>query len=383
MSPVFPDALTPTRFLQHYWQRRPLLARAALPQFRNMITRAGLFRLATRDDVRSRLVLRTGRTWQLEHGPFARRALARLPDSGWTLLVQGVNEVLPRAAELLGAFDFLPHARVDDVMVSYAPPGGGVGPHFDSYDVFLLQGTGERRWRISNQRDLDLVASAPLKILKRFRPAQQWVLAPGDMLYLPPSVAHEGVAVTECLTYSIGFRAPTAREWAAGFLDHLQEGLQLTGAYRDPDPGLATHPARIPAAMITQVSRMLEKIRWTRSDVAHFIGRHLTEPSAQTVYAPPHPALAQSAFRRAAGLSGLRLALRTRMLFQGSVLYINGENVQLRGHLPPSLVELADRRQLGPGFTTDETAWNNLYQWYRAGYIEIGRQHPPTSGSTT
>jgi len=381
MSPVFPDALTPSRFLQHYWQQRPLLARAALPQFRNMITRAGLFRLATRDDVRSRLVLRTGRTWQLEHGPFARRTLARLPDNGWSLLVQGVNEVLPRAAELLGAFDFLPHARVDDVMVSYAPPGGGVGPHFDSYDVFLLQGTGERRWRISHQRDLGLVASAPLKILKRFRPAQQWVLAPGDMLYLPPSVAHEGVAVTECLTYSIGFRAPTAQEWAAGFLDYLQEALQLDGAYRDPDPGLATHPARIPAAMITQVARMLEKIRWSRSDVARFIGRHLTEPSAQTVYAPPHPPLAKSAFRRAAGLAGLRLALRTRMLFQGCTLYINGENVQLHGQLPLSLLELADRRQLPPGFTTNETAWNHLYQWYRAGYIEVGSLHPAPSGS--
>ena len=204
-----------------------------------------------RDDLESRLVQRQGRRWRVRHGPFGPRELQRLPRSGWTLLVQGVNHALPAAQRLLDAFSFIPYARLDDVMVSYAPAGGGVGPHFDNYDVFLLQGEGRRRWRVSRQRDLELVAGAPLRILRRFRPAREWVLDPGDMLYLPPRCAHDGVAMGGgCITYSIGFRAPDAQELGARFLDYLQDRLRLSGIYEDPGLKPQRHPGRLGDDMV-------------------------------------------------------------------------------------------------------------------------------------
>jgi len=253
-------------FLRRHWQKHPLLARRALPQYENMMTREELFALSMRDDIPSRLVVRHGRRWEVAHGPFSRRTLAQLPGRGWTLLVQGVNQVLPRAQALLLEFAFIPYARLDDVMVSYAPPGGGVGPHFDSYDVFLLQIAGARRWRVSRQRDLELVAGAPLKLLRRFRAGHAWTLAPGDMLYLPPHVAHDGIAVGECLTASIGFRAPAAQELAARFLEYLQERLALHAQYRDPGLRPAVHPAQIGEDMLRQAARMLEGIEWKAFD---------------------------------------------------------------------------------------------------------------------
>ena len=174
------------------------------------LDRERLFELVRREDVESRLIVRRGRHWSLRDGPFARRALPRLTQRQWTLLVQGVDLVDPGAKRLLSRFRFLPDARLDDLMASYATDGGGVGAHADNYDVFLLQAQGRRRWRISTQRDLALKSGMPLKILARFRPTAQWTLEAGDMLYLPPDHAHEGVAIDACTTYSIGFRAPAA-----------------------------------------------------------------------------------------------------------------------------------------------------------------------------
>ena len=168
--------LTAAEFLRRHWQKRLLLVRGALAQYADLVQPGTLFELAGRGDLESRLVLRHGRRWQVQHGPFERRELRGLPRSNWTLLVQGVNHAMPAAQQLLGEFSFIPYARLDDLMVSYAPDGGGVGPHFDNYDVFLLQGEGRRRWRVSRQRDLELVAGAPLKILRRFRSAREWVL---------------------------------------------------------------------------------------------------------------------------------------------------------------------------------------------------------------
>ena len=204
--------LTAGSFLQGHWQKRPLLVRAALPEFAGMLQPRELMQLACREDAQARVVVRTGRRWEVHHGPFTAAFFKRLAPARWTLLVQDVNHFLPRARELLERFRFLPYARLDDVMVSYAPRGGGVGPHFDSYDVFLLQAHGRRRWRIGAQRDLTLVPGAPLKLLARFRPQEEHVLEPGDMLYLPPGVPHHGEAVDACMTFSIGMRAPSQAE---------------------------------------------------------------------------------------------------------------------------------------------------------------------------
>src|SRR5690606_39783213 len=189
--------------------------------------------MAAREDVESRLITHFSAKWHLEKGPFPKLPSPRKTD--WTLLIQGVNLHDDAADALLQQFRFIPDARLDDLMISYATPNGGVGPHFDSYDVFLLQAHGRRRWRIGSQKDLSLVEDLPLKILKHFKPEQEFVLEPGDMLYLPPHYAHDGIAADECMTYSIGFRAPSYQELGEAFLHFMMDSIDLKGRYADPD----------------------------------------------------------------------------------------------------------------------------------------------------
>jgi 50S ribosomal protein L16 3-hydroxylase len=367
--------LLPAEFLRRHWQKEPLLARNALPQFARLVRRDDLFALAARDDVESRLVRRRGRRWSVEHGPFDRRALARLPRSGWTLLVQGVERAMPAAWRLIDAFSFIPYGRLDDLMVSYAPPGGGVGPHYDDYDVVLVQGEGRRRWRVSRQRDLDLVPGAPLRLLRRFRPAREWVLEPGDALYLPPRCAHDGVAVGGgCITYSIGFRAPAAQETAVRFLEFLQDRLRLSGRYADPELAPARRPARIGNDMVRKVRDLLGRIRWDTRDIALFLGCTLTEPKAQVLFSrPPRPA-SKPTFVARAERRGIRLAGPTRMLFHDRTVFINGEAHPAARREAALLSRLADRRSLPPLRRVGRAAGELLYEWYRAGYIEIGER---------
>ena len=370
--------LTAREFMRRHWQKEPLLARAALPEHVTQdrsppdsgMTKEALFALAGRDDVESRIIARSRSAWRVRHGPFTRRELERMPARNWTLLVQGVDQSLPQAAGLLREFSFIPHARVDDVMASYAAPGGGVGPHFDSYDVFLIQGRGTRRWRIGRQRDLELVADMPLKILARFAPGQEWIVRPGDLLYLPPQYAHDGVALDECITYSIGFRAPAAQELASGFLDFLQDGLDLEGRYADPALGPTRTPGRLPREIVDYAQEALTRVRWSRADVERFVGSYLTEPKANVVFEPPHPPLTPGVFARRAQSRGVRLALATRMLVTRSEAYVNGERVTLDAGRR-ELGALADRRELPPRFGGGAALAALLYAWYAAGYIEV------------
>ena len=365
--------LTLAEFLHRHWQKKPLLVRNALPGCSDILQREGLFELAARDDLESRLVRRAGGRWSVRHGPFSPRELNRLPKSGWTLLVQGVDLAVPAARALLDRFSFIPYARLDDVMVSYAPAGGGVGPHFDNYDVFLLQGEGRRRWCVSRQRDLELVAGAPLRILRRFRPAREWVLGPGDLLYLPPRCAHDGVAMAGgCITYSIGFRAPGAQELGARFLDYLQDHLRLSGIYEDPGLRPQRHPARLGDGMVRKVRGFLQGIRWDGSDVARFLGCHLTEPKAHVVIPRPARPLSARAFAARAARDGVGLAAQTRMLFRGRTLFINGEACEAGAAAARLLAHLADCRSLPARSRIDPESARLLYQWYRAGYICSG-----------
>ncbi len=371
MKIFLPGGLAPQRFLRDYWQKKPLLARNALEQYAALADRDRLFDLATRDDMESRVVVRHGARWQVHHGPFSRRFLQRLPRRNWTLLVQGVNHALPAAERLLRAFSFIPYARLDDVMASYAPPGGGVGPHFDSYDVFLLQGMGTRRWRISRQRDLELVPGAMLRILRRFAPRRQWDVTAGDVLYLPPRCAHDGVALTECVTFSVGFRAPGARELGARFLEYLADHLALDGIYADPDLAPARFPARIDAAMTRRIRDMLEAIRWRDRDVHGFLGEYLTEPKPHVVFQRPARPLTGRAFATAVRRHGVRLAPATQMLYRSPCLFINGERIAPGAVAFRGLARLADARSLAPR-AIPARALPCLYPWYRAGYIIPG-----------
>jgi 50S ribosomal protein L16 3-hydroxylase len=364
--------LTAGAFLRRHWQKQPLLARGALVECAGIVQRDTLFALAERDDLESRLVRRDGRRWQVQYGPFDRRKLMRLPRSGWTLLVQGVDHALPAAQKLLDRFAFIPYARLDDLMVSYAPPGGGVGPHFDSYDVFLLQGEGRRRWRVSRQRDLALVAGAPLKILRRFKPTREWILRPGDLLYLPPRCAHDGVALTDCITYSVGFRAPGAQELGTRFLEYLQDELRLDGLYEDRGLRPARRPAWLDDGMVRKMRGMLRRIRWSDGDVVRFFGCYLTEPKSHVLFTRPHRPLSRGAFAAQAARRGVRLAGATRMLFRGAIIYINGESHALVAPDTQRLSRLADRRRLAPFARIDRDTLQLLYQWYRAGYLTIG-----------
>lgn len=357
-------------FLRHHWQERPLFVRGAVPDCGAWLNRNTLFEWAARDDVESRLVTCNRGRWSVQHGPLRPAQLKRLPEQGWTLLVQGVDQIDAAGSALMQQFSFIPHARLDDLMVSYAPPGGGVGPHFDSYDVFLLQGMGRRRWRISGQRDRSLVENAPLRILKRFRHTQEWITACGDLLYLPPRYAHEGVALDACMTLSVGFRAPRNEALAQHFLDFLHDELHLDGIYEDRGHALQKHPAQIPPPMLQSFSHTLSKIRWNSRDVLAFTGRFLTEPKAHVVFLRPRRQPTLPVFASRVAKQGVRLALPTRMLFSGNHFFINGEHCRIKDAGRPYLMRLADERAV-PAFAPSLTTARLLHTWYCAGYLEV------------
>ncbi len=346
--------LSAQEFLRHHWQKKPLLVRGALPGFRGVASRKQLLRLSARPDVESRLVRRAGARWKVVHGPLARTALQR----NSTLLVQGVNLHLDAADRLLRMFSFLPQARLDDVMVSWAAPGGGVGPHFDSYDVFLVQGAGRRVWRLQRPRRWRLVDGAPLKLIDGFSPDEEILAEPGDLLYLPPGWGHDGVALEECFTCSIGLRAPQGEELAAGFLDYLHERGLPSSQYRDPGLRPAARSGEIPRAMVQHTARTLSRIRWSRSDAGRFLGRFLTTPKPHVVFKAPAKPLTRAAFARR---KAVVLDAKTQLLTSGNYSHCNGEEYVTA----PALRALADRRR-----ALVRTAQADLfYEWYLAGYL--------------
>lgn len=326
--------LRPRDFLRRYWQKRPFLVRGALPGFAGVINLRGLAALARRDDVESRIVENRRDT---RHGPFRSVALKKTHS---TLLVNGVNLHVPAADALLQRFAFVPQARLDDVMVSYATPGGGVGPHVDRYDVFLLQGPGRRAWRVENKR---------------------YVAAPGDLLYLPPGIRHDGVALERCFTYSIGFRAPRGVELGAAFLDWLHQRGLPDADFRDPGLVPAARPGEIPRPMLVFSENVLRRIRWSRADVVRFMGEYLSEPKAHVVFESRRGP-------RALARSVVRLDARTRLLYSGPRFFMNGESVAVSGK---ALRVLADRRA-APGALLARAGLGSLIsRWQRAGYVHF------------
>jgi len=376
-------------FLKEYWQKKPLLIRQAIPQFTGILEPNDLAGLACEADIHSRIVSFKNDTWHLKEGPFTAKTFAKLPNSNWTLLVQSVNHYLPEASELLDQFNFIPKARLDDLMVSYAPAGGSVGPHFDSYDVFLLQGIGKRLWRINAQSDLTLLENAPLKILKHFEVEQEWLLEAGDMLYLPPKYAHWGIAQglgdDGCMTYSIGFRAPKKQELATEFLGFLQDNinqgtLNITGMYEDADLTLQKNSAAISQQMINKVSKYLHSIQWDDSFVSKFLGSYLTEPKIDTVF-EGNKDISFKQFSKRILKEGIRLDLKSQLLFYQHQFFMNGEGVLLSENAALLMQHFADKRQLSHQ-TMQEISQEHLdpfiailYEWYLLGYCQLGKYH--------
>ncbi len=367
--------LSPGQFLAEYWQKKPLLVKQAIPGFSGVLSRDDVFDLACNPDVESRLVRCTEGEWSLDRGPFKRSAL-KGKKHPWTVLVQGVNLWIPDGDALLHRFDFIPQARLDDLMVSYAVEGGGVGPHFDHYDVFLIQGLGKRRWQIGDQSDRSLLPDAPLKILADFQPTLDWVLEPGDMLYLPPHWAHNGTAIGECMTYSVGFRSPTAQEMGAAFLEWMQERLHLDGLYEDPDLEVPRHSGEIGPGMVEQVEAMIARIRWSTEDVGDFLGHYLTEPKPHVFFEPPDTEMSLNKFGKALQTSGFRLDPRSILLFSQDRFYLNGERLAVAPSCHAALVELADHRRLPPELQLNEDLTDLLYQFYCDGFGHAGGGTP-------
>jgi 50S ribosomal protein L16 3-hydroxylase len=362
---VLLGGLSPAQFMRRHWQKRPLLIRRAVPGLASFVSRAELFDLAGQEGVESRVVAHQGKAWTLRHGPFARRSLPPVSRPGWTLLVQGLDTHLDAAHELLARFRFVPDARLDDLMVSWASDGGGVGPHVDSYDVFLLQIQGQRRWRIAPPGDATLVEGVPLKILKHFTPQDEWVLEPGDMLYLPPGWGHDGVAVGECMTASIGFRAPGRAELRDDVLQRMLDSSEPPDPdplYRDPRQPATERPGLIPAAL--------------REFAAREVARWLAEPQALAcavgeVLSEPKPAVWFDAGALLASGQGVRLDRRTRMLYDERHVFINGEAFRAAGRDATLMRHLADERTLSAARvdSLSDDARELLDQWAQAGWL--------------
>ncbi|HSI59164.1 MAG TPA: cupin domain-containing protein, partial [Ideonella sp.] len=321
-----------------------------------------------RDDVESRLVAQQGKNWQFRRGPFARRALPALSKPGWTLLVQGVDLHHTPAHELLSRFRFVPQARLDDLMISWATDGGGVGPHFDSYDVFLLQVEGRRRWRIGRQKDLSLREGVPLKILEHFEPEEEYVLEPGDMLYLPPRYAHDGIAQGECQTYSIGFRAPGRGELAQELLQRLADDaaeLAGTAVYGDAGQGATDTPGAVPAQLQHFANEAVKAALKDPVALERALGEYLTEPKASVWF---EPGSARGALRAAV------LDRRTSMMYDAQHVFINGESYRASGRDAQLMRLLADRRRLTTAelARASEGAVSLLKSWREAGWVHAG-----------
>jgi 50S ribosomal protein L16 3-hydroxylase len=362
--------LTVNEFLHEYWQKKPLLIRQAVPGFKGLLDPQQLIELACVPDVQARLVTYQRRQWKLRHEPFEPADFEGLSKKGkWSVLVQGVNHFLPKGAELAKQFNFIPHARLDDLMVSYAPKGGGVGPHFDPYDVFLLQGLGHRRWQISTQKDRSLVEGAPLRLLQNFKVEQEWVLEAGDMLYLPPQCGHNGIAEDDCMTYSIGFRTPWYQELAEQFLVYLQDRIEIEGIYADPGLKAQKHPSELSADMLQQVGRAIRKVKWDDEDIANFLGCYLSEPKPHIFFESPAKPLTEERFRQALQKNGAALDLKAQMLCHDSTVFFNGEAFPVGLGCYRILRELADTRSLPASRKLTREATDLLYQWYLDGYL--------------
>lgn len=365
--------MTPKLFMAAHWQKRWRLMRGAIPDFKEVVDVKTLWALAGTASVESRLIIRDGKNWKLESGPFSKKQIAALPDAGWTLLVQGLNLHLPAADALLRQFNFLPYARLDDVMVSLAAPGGGVGPHFDSYDVFLLQGMGTRRWQLSEQKDLSLNPAAPLKILKQLVPTETFDLAAGDLLYLPPQVAHDGVATqTEgfCTTYSIGFRAPTRQEIADAFLDWLGATSEIDGRLSDPDLPATLTPAKVPASYQREVLSAIAEMQIDRAAMKQFAGCFATDVKPQVEFDAPDEPTTRAAFAKLAMQRTVAFAAATLCLYDDEYLFINGDAFVIKGdaHFWRSLAD--DRRAVVTRDQAKETV-DSLYAWYTDGLLKL------------
>jgi 50S ribosomal protein L16 3-hydroxylase len=335
--------LSSDEFLARHWQKRPLLIRGAFPDFKCPVDKQTLLGLATSPQVESRLVQeRTRPTFRVEHGPFAATRWRRLPKTHWTVLVQDVDKHIAQVAELLEPFSFLPRWRIDDIMISYAAKHGSVGPHYDNYDVFLLQGLGKRRWHLGPKpKQPKLLAGTQLRVLENFSATREIVVEPGDLLYLPPHIAHHGVAESDCITLSVGFRAPSQRELMFAWVEDLLQRSDDTLRYQDPDLRRIFHSGEIDKRSLERLRELLAPaLHLDASHFARWFGRYVTEPKPQLL----SQRSAENSDARSATL--FQRALGSRWAFHATHelwLFVDGSEWQLPKRLTPLIQALCDR----------------------------------------
>jgi len=372
--------LSAAQFMRRHWHKKPLLVRQALADAPRLMSPQTLLALAGGQDAQSRLIVRQGgdapghgaSAFSLRHGPLPRRSLPPLRRSGWTVLVQGVDLLHEPMHQLMQQFRFVPDARLDDIMVSFATDQGGVGPHVDSYDVFLLQLHGCRRWRIGRQKNLELVPDSPLKILAHFAPEHDWLLEPGDMLYLPPQWAHDGVAQGQCMTCSVGFRAPARDALARELLLRLSEddGAGDSASpvlYRDRGQSAVQHPGEIPPALHDFARAAVQRALADTPALQRALGEMLSEPKPH-VWFTPQPGTGSAI------CAGVTLDRRTRMLYDAQHIFVNGESWRASGRDMRLMRRLADRRALPARdlAAASAAARDLLAQWRDAGWLHAG-----------
>ncbi len=367
--------LSPARFMRRHWQKKPLLVRQAWPGVQPPIDRSALFALAGAEGVESRLLTAFDGGWKLRHGPFSRRALPPVKKPHWTLLVQGLDLHCQPAHTMLQAFRFVPEACLDDLMVSYATDGGGVGPHLDSYDVFLLQVHGRRRWRIGPVADRSLKPGLPVRILANFQPTEEWLLEPGDMLYLPPLWGHDGVAEGECMTCSVGFRAASetalAQELLHQIADELEPAADATGrtgrggarSYHDARQAATATPGRLPDSLRQFAQAAVQRALQDPQALDRALGGLMTEPKPQVWFdagAPLPPGC------------GAMLDRRSRMAYDDVHVFINGEAFRASGRDAQLMRQFADQRRLAAADMArlSAEARGLLDDWADAGWVQ-------------
>jgi 50S ribosomal protein L16 3-hydroxylase len=378
--------------MQQYWHKKPLLVRGAIPAFalakaageplESPISASDLAVLAGHPDSESRLIQR--KPWKMARGPFSRKSIPSISQANWTLLLQGADTLHPAAKTVLSWFRFIPDVRLDDLMISVAGPGGGVGPHVDSYDVFLIQMSGRRHWKISAQDDLSLKPNLPLKILAQFEPSQDWVLEPGDMLYLPPHVAHEGTSLDAgCQTWSVGFRAASYRELLQEGLWRLAESFDalpvLERRYQDPQQTATDQPDTLPPELVKQLRTHLKGLRLDSIDtMLPGIASYLSEPKPHAFFSSPDRPLSAKAFAQYLKQSPLHLHPHTRLMRLNKSIFCNGENQTEGESLAVKLCwnVLSERHTLPPlgeensAYLAEIAAGNNsLYDAYCSGWL--------------
>ena len=368
-------------FLRDYWQKKPLLVRQAIPGFESPVSPDELAGLSLEEEVESRLVIEHGETpWELRRGPFSEDSYQNLPERDWTLLVQAVDQLVPEVAELIEHFRFLPNWRIDDVMVSFAAPGGGVGPHFDNYDVFLLQAHGQRRWRVGQMCDSEskMLKHADLRILADFQGTDEWVLEPGDMLYLPPRLAHFGTAEYACMTYSLGFRAPSAAEVLTHFTDFLAQFLPDEERYSDADMLPIEDPHQIQSDALDRLRAMLTEHMGDERLLLTWFGQFMTEPRyPERVQGPEidEQAMLAALDDGAILVRNLSARLAWSEVDIGLLLFASGQSRLIPGHLKELLKMVCSADALHAenlaGWLSDEDGRNVVLQLVKQGSLEF------------